>query len=69
MVLKLYGKKACKASSYPFKPKPIIIPLALGAIKDSCLNFSRACTLDICTSITGVSMALMASPIPTEVCV
>jgi hypothetical protein len=47
----------------------MINPLATGVIYEVCLNSSLAKVLEMWTSITGESIALIASPIATEVCV
>lgn len=43
------------------------MPLATGARYEVCLKLSLEWVLEICTSITGVEMALTASAMPIEV--
>ena len=62
-------RKLLTASSYDFNPKPEIDPLQCGAIKDLCLNASLLKTLVMCTSITVVLTAVIASAMAIDVCV
>ena len=62
-----YFNKLSIAKIYDFNPKPQILPLQFEAIIDLCLYSSLAYILEICTSITGVSIAAIASEIATEV--
>lgn len=59
--------KCSIASRYESRPIPEIIPMQLGARNDVCLYVSREKMLVICTSTTGISIALIASPKATDV--
>ena len=54
------------ASEYPGTPNPTTMPRATGEITEWCRNSSRACTFEMCSSITGTCAASMASRIAYE---
>ncbi len=62
-----YPRKASIANLYDSNPNPITEPMATGAIIDVWRNSSRARIDDICTSMTGVLTAAIASRMATDV--
>ena len=53
--------KYCIASAYPSIPRPLIEPTHFEAMKEVLRYSSRASTLDMCTSTTGMPIAATAS--------
>ena len=57
------------ANLYEPRPKPAIVPEHTGDKYDLCLYDSRLKMLDMCTSITGVVMPVIASASAIDECV